>query len=404
MTVPSERALLLDALLTDHGSAGPYEAFRRLRQTQPVLVTRSGVLVLSRYDDCAAALRDRSLGKADESLGFGLSDIPEELQHQAMHRFRRTMLFRNPPDHHRLRRLVADVFTPRHIDELRGRIVTQVNHLLNVMEARVSVDIINDLALPLPVNVIGDLLGVPFTDRAVAAPLVRALLASLEPGADIAALTAACDAEDQLAAYFADLLAVKRARPTGDLLSRLAVANGDDILDDDECVGTAILLFAAGFETTTNLIGNGVAALLAHPDQMRELRARPELASNAVEELLRYESPVQTNGRTVLQPTRLAGVDLHPGQVVLILLGAANRDPDRFDDPDSLDITRTGVPPLSFGAGIHFCLGAPLARLEGSILFPLLASRFPDLRLVEQPRWRTGLSFRGLSTLKVVTA
>lgn len=233
---------------------------------------------------------------------------------------------------------------------------------------------------------------------------MRALLASLEPGADIAALTAACDAEDQLAAYFADLLAVKRARPTGDLLSRLAVANGDDILDDDECVGTAILLFAAGFETTTNLIGNGVAALLAHPDQMRELRARPELASNAVEELLRYESPVQTNGRTVLQPTRLAGVDLHPGQVVLILLGAANRDPDRFDDPDSLDITRTGVPPLSFGAGIHFCLGAPLARLEGSILFPLLASRFPDLRLVEQPRWRTGLSFRGLSTLKVVTA
>ncbi|MBW0275396.1 cytochrome [Nocardia sp. MH4] len=404
MTVPSERALLLDALLTDHGSAGPYEAFRRLRQTQPVLVTRSGVLVLSRYDDCAAALRDRSLGKADESLGFGLSDIPEELQHQAMHRFRRTMLFRNPPDHHRLRRLVADVFTPRHIDALRGRIVTQVNHLLNVMEARVSVDIINDLALPLPVNVIGDLLGVPFTDRAVAAPLVRALLASLEPGADIAALTAACDAEDQLAAYFADLLAVKRARPTDDLLSRLAVANGDDILDDDECVGTAILLFAAGFETTTNLIGNGVAALLAHPDQMRELRARPELASNAVEELLRYESPVQTNGRTVLQPTRLAGVDLHPGQVVLILLGAANRDPDRFDDPDSLDITRTGVPPLSFGAGIHFCLGAPLARLEGAILFPLLASRFPDLRLVEQPRWRTGLSFRGLSTLKVVTA
>ncbi|MGS2806652.1 cytochrome P450 [Nocardia sp. MW-W600-9] len=404
MTVPSERALLLDALLTDHGSAGPYEAFRRLRQTQPVLVTRSGVLVLSRYDDCAAALRDRSLGKADESLGFGLSDIPEELQHQAMHRFRRTMLFRNPPDHHRLRRLVADVFTPRHIDALRGRIVTQVNHLLNVMEARVSVDIINDLALPLPVNVIGDLLGVPFTDRAVAAPLVRALLASLEPGADIAALTAACDAEDQLAAYFADLLAVKRARPTDDLLSWLAVANGDDILDDDECVGTAILLFAAGFETTTNLIGNGVAALLAHPDQMRELRARPELASNAVEELLRYESPVQTNGRTVLQPTRLAGVDLHPGQVVLILLGAANRDPDRFDDPDSLDITRTGVPPLSFGAGIHFCLGAPLARLEGAILFPLLASRFPDLRLVEQPRWRTGLSFRGLSTLKVVTA
>lgn len=401
MTVPTERELLLDALLTDHGAAGPYEAFRRLRETRPVLVTRSGVLVLSRYDDCAAALRDRSLGKADESLGFGLSEIPEELQRRAMHRFRRTMLFRNPPDHHRLRRLVADVFTPRHIDELRSRVITQIHHLLNVMEEQVFVDIITDLALPLPVNVIGELLGVPMADRAVAA--VRALLASLEPGANVEALTAACEAEDQLATYFADLLAVKRARPADDLLSRLAVAHGDDVLDDNECVGTAILLFAAGFETTTNLIGNGVAALLAHPDQMRQLRARPDLASNAVEELLRYDSPVQTNGRTVLEPTRLAGVDLHPGQVVLTLLGAANRDPDRFCDPDRLDITRTGVPPLSFGAGIHFCLGAPLARLEGSILFPLLVARFPGLGLVEQPRWRTGLSFRGLSSLKVAT-
>lgn len=403
MTAPTERELLLDALLTDHGSAGPYEAFRRLRETLPVMVTRSGVLVLSRYDDCAAALRDRSLGKADESLGFGLSEIPEELQRQAMHRFRRTMLFRNPPDHHRLRRLVSDVFTPRHIDELGSRVVTQIHHLLDVMEEQGFADIITDLALPLPVNVIGDLLGVPMADRAVAAPLVRALLASLEPGADIVALTAACAAEDQLATYFTDLLAVKRAHPGDDLLSRLAVAHGDDVLDDDECVGTAILLFAAGFETTTNLIGNGVAALLARPDQMHLLRARPDLASNAVEELLRYDSPVQTNGRTVLEPTRLAGVDLHPGQVVLTLLGAANRDPDRFCDPDRLDITRTGVPPLSFGAGIHFCLGAPLARLEGSILFPLLVARFPGLGLVEQPRWRTGLSFRGLSSLRVVT-
>ncbi len=218
------------------------------------------------------------------------------------------------------------MFTPRHIDELRSRIITQIHHLLNVMEVQVFVDIITDLALPLPVNVIGELLGVPAADRAVAAPLVRALLASLEPGANVEALTAACEAENQLAMYFADLLAVKRARPADDLLSRLAVAHGDDILDDDECVGTAILLFAAGFETTTNLIGNGVAALLAHPpDQMRELGARPDLASNTVEELLRYDSPVQTNGRTVLEPTRLAGVDLHPGQIVLTLLGGGQQ-------------------------------------------------------------------------------
>ncbi|CDZ87117.1 cytochrome P450 [Rhodococcus ruber] len=403
MTAPPERELLLDALLTDHGQAGPYEAFRRLRETCPALLTRSGVLVLSRYDDCAAALRDRRLGKADESLGFGLGDIPETLQRQAMHRFRHTMLFRNPPDHHRLRTLVADVFTPRHVEELRPQVISQIDRLLDAMDGQAVADIITDLALPLPVNVIGDLLGVPPIDRAAAAPLVSALVASLEPGADAAALTRACAAEDQLARYFADLLATKRTHPAEDLLSRLAAARGADALDDEECVGTAILLFAAGFETTTNLIGNGVAALLAHPGQMNLLRSRPDLAGAAVEELLRYDAPVQTNGRTVLAPTRLAGIDLHPGQVVLTLLGAANRDPARFHNPNTLDITRTGTTPLSFGAGLHFCLGAPLARLEGTELFPRLVTRFPDLALAAEPRWRTGMSFRGLSNLKVAT-
>ncbi len=402
MTAPP-REMLLAALLTDHGQAGPYEAFRLLREAHPALVTQSGVLVLSRYDDCAAALRDRKLGKVDESLGFGLTEVPEALQRQAMHRFRRTMLFRNPPDHQRLRRLVADVFTPHHVDDLRARIILQIDRLLDAIADQPVSDIITDLALPLPVNVIGDLLGVPPEDRGAAAPLVRALISSLEPSANTADLTQACEAEDQLAHYFAELLATKRSHPADDLLSRLAAARGDDTLDEDECVGTAILLFAAGFETTTNLIGNGVAAFLAHPDQMRLLRTSPELAATAVDELLRYDSPVQTNGRTVLEATRLAGIDLQPGQVVLTLLGAANRDPARFPDPDMLDITRTGTVPLSFGAGIHFCLGAPLARLEGAELFPRLVTRFPQLTLAEEPRWRTGMSFRGLSSLKVAT-
>ncbi|MBJ8344428.1 cytochrome P450 [Antrihabitans sp. YC2-6] len=402
MTAPP-RELLLAALLADHGQAGPYDAFRRLREAHPALLTQSGVLVLSRYDDCAAALRDRRLGKVDESLGFGLTDIPEELQRQAMHRFRRTMLFRNPPDHQRLRRLVADVFTPHHVQDLRARIVLQIDRLLDGIAEKPVADIIAELALPLPVNVIGDLLGVPAEARSAAAPLVRALVASLEPSANTADLTRACEAEDQLAQYFSELIAAKRADPSDDLLSRLAAARGDDTLDDDECVGTAILLFAAGFETTTNLIGNGVAALLSHPDQMALLRQRPDLAATAVDELLRYDAPVQTNGRTVLEATRLAGIDLRPGQVVLTLLGAANRDPDRFPNPDVLDITRTGTVPLSFGAGIHFCLGAPLARLEGIELFPRLVSRFPRLTLASEPIWRTGMSFRGLSSLKVVS-
>lgn len=395
--------LLMATLLTDHGSAGPYESYRQLRDSHPVMQTGSGVLVLSRYQDCDTALRDRKLGKVDESLGFRLTETPEDLQRRAMHRFRRTMLFRNPPDHARLRRLVTDVFTTRHIEQLRASITATIDRLLNDMAGGTDVDVMTVLALPLPVNVIGDLLGLPTEGRELAAPLVRDLVAPLEPMADAAALQRAADAEDVLADYLGALLTDKRAHPADDLLSRLADAHGDDRLDEDECVGTAILLFAAGFETTTNLIGNGLAALLANPEQADLLRRQPALATNAVEELLRYDAPVQTNGRTALEPTTIAGVDLHPGQVVLTLLGAANRDPDQFIRPDTLDITRTGAGPLSFGAGIHFCLGAALARMEGAELFPRLLNRFPELAPAGEATWRAGLSFRGLVSLPVST-
>lgn len=395
--------LLMATLLNDHGSGGPYESYRHLREAHPVLQTGSGVLVLSRYHDCDTALRDRKLGKVDESLGFRLAEVPEDLQRRAMHRFRRTMLFRNPPDHARLRRLVTDVFTTRHIEQLRASVTAIIDGLLDDMAGETDIDVMTVLALPLPVNVIGDLLGLPIEGRELAAPLVRNLVAPLEPMADAAAVQRAADAEDQLADYLGALLAEKRARPADDLLSRLADARGDDTLDEDECIGTAILLFAAGFETTTNLIGNGLAALLANPGQADLLRRRPDLAANAVEELLRYDAPVQTNGRTVLEPTTIAGVDLHPGQVVLTLLGAANRDPVQFIHPEALDITRTGAGPLSFGAGIHFCLGAALARMEGAELFPRLLNRFPSLTPAGEPTWRPGLSFRGLASLPVST-
>lgn len=395
--------LLMAALLTDHGSAGPYESYRRLRDSHPVLQTNSGVLVLSRHRDCDSALRDRNLGKVDESLGFRLTEVPDDLKHRAMQRFRRTMLFRNPPDHTRLRRLITDVFTTRHVEHLRAGIVDTIEQLLSDIEGKHDVDVMTDLALPLPVKVIGDLLGLPPEGRELAASVVRDLVAPLEPMADAAALQRAADAEDQLAEYLGKLLVNKRVHPADDLLSRLVAAHDDDGLDDDECVGTAILLFAAGFETTTNLIGNGLAALLANPTQADLLRQQPKLAADAVEELLRYDAPVQTNGRTVLEPTRIADVYLEPGQVVLTLLGAANRDPDQFTHPDSLDITRTGSRPLSFGAGIHFCLGAALARMEGAELFPRLLIRFPELSIAAEPSWRPGLSFRGLTSLPVNT-
>ena len=393
--------LLMDVLLGEHGPEGPYDSYRRLRETEPVLLTSSGVLVLSRFADCDEALRDRNLGKVDESLGFRLTEVPDDLQRKAMHRFRRTMLFRNPPDHQRLRRLVTDVFTHRHVEQIRSSVVDRVEVLLDGIEESHDVDIMTQLALPLPVNVIGDLLGLPIEGRELAAPLVRDLVAPLEPSADATAIQRASESEDRLAEYLSDLIAEKRFNPADDLLSRLATARGDDALDEDECVGTAILLFAAGFETTTNLIGNGLSALLGHPEQFDLLRSHPDLAPNAIEELLRFDAPVQTNGRTVLEPTSIAGVDLDPGTVVLTLLGAANRDPEQHDKPDVLDLERTNPAPISFGAGIHFCLGAPLARMEGQELFPRLLSRFPNMTPDGEATWRPGLSFRGLASLPV---
>ncbi|GAA2536607.1 MULTISPECIES: cytochrome P450 [Pseudonocardia] len=398
---PDAEQTLMEVLLTDHGAPGPYAGYRRLRERAPRLRTAAGLLVLSGYRDCEAALRNRALGKMDESLGFQLAAVPEDLRRQALRRFRRTMLFRNPPDHTRLRRLVSSVFTPRHVEALRPAVVRRIDALLDGFAGRDVLDVVTELALPLPVGVIGDLLGVPDIDLAVAAPWVRHLVAPLEPSADVAAVEAAVHAEDQLAAYVGDLLAEKRRRPGDDLLSRLATARGEDQLDDDECVGTAILLFAAGFETTTNLIGNGLAALLGAPVQAALLRERPGLAGHAVEEMLRFDAPVQTDGRTALVDTAVADVEVGAGQVVLMLLGAGNRDPEVYTDPDSLHITRRQAAPLSFGGGLHFCLGAPLARLEAVELFPRLLARFPELATAGTATWRPGLSFRGLARLPV---
>ena len=398
---PDAEQVLVEVLLTDHGAPGPYAGYRRLREQAPRLRTAAGLLVLSGYRDCEAALRDRALGKMDESLGFQLAAVPEDLRRQALRRFRRTMLFRNPPDHTRLRRLVSSVFTPRHVEALRPAVVRRIAALLDGFAGRDVVDVVTELALPLPVGVIGDLLGVPDVDLAVAAPWVRDLVAPLEPSADVAAVEAAVRAEDQLAAFVGDLLVEKRRRPGDDLLSRLATARGEDQLDDDECVGTAILLFAAGFETTTNLIGNGLTALLGAPGQADLLRERPGLAGSAVEELLRFDAPVQTDGRTALVDTVVADVEVAAGQVVLMLLGAGNRDPEVYTDPDTLDITRRQAAPLSLGGGLHFCLGAPLARLEAVELFPRLLARFPELAAAGPETWRPGLSFRGLAHLPV---
>jgi cytochrome P450 len=302
----------------------------------------------------------------------------------------------NPPDHTRLRRLVSSSFTARRVQALRPRIAQMVQDLLVRMEG--EVDFIAAFAFPLPVNVIGELLGVPSADRAQFQSLVRdwtQVLELITPEVLATADPAAATIRD----YLAGLAAERRRTPGDDLISALVAA--EEQLTEDELLTMAALLFAAGFETTTNLLGNGLVALLRNPDQLELLRHQPGLADAAVEELLRYDTPVQLLSRVAWDDVEIAGVPVEGGERIVAYLGAGNRDPERFTDPDRLDLTRSDNAPLSFGGGIHFCLGAPLARLEAQIAVPALLAHFPELALAGEPERRDSLAIRGYTRLPV---
>ena len=404
-------AALLEVLLTPEGRADPYPLYRRIRERAPVLRTSfgDGSIALTRYEDCIVALRNPRLGRG--IVGPNARPIRTSLPGAADPEVRalffagagQSMLFTDPPEHTRLRGLVNRAFTPRRVESLRPAVEAMVDELLDEMAERGEVDVMDVLAFPLPVAVIGELVGVPAADRAQFRSLVRASTAGLEPFVDNDAITAALAAQEQMRSYFFELLAERRRSPADDLLSgMLEAGETDDRLTDDEIVSTAILLFGAGFETTTNLIGNGLSALMANPDQFERLRSDPGLTSTAVDELLRYDSPVQMNSRTALEPAEVAGVALEPGQTVMILQGAANRDPDRFDDPDRLDVARADNSPLSFGWGAHHCIGAALARMEGAVVFRALADRFSSVEPTGEPvERRPGITLRGVANLPV---
>lgn len=382
--------------------ADPYPAYRQLRATAPV--HRSAVLplwVTTRYDDCGTVLRDPRFGKSDEVQRiFGSPAQSADREVPIISRY--SMLRMNPPDHTRMRGLVAREFTPRRVDELRPAVAAMVDEILDQLADTGDGDIMDLLAFPLPVRVIGELLGVPVEDREQFRWIVRDAAGALEPMASAETIAAAEVASNTMNGYFQSLIAERRNGPSDDLIGALiGVRDGSDRLSEDELVATIVLLFAAGFETTTNLIGNGLLCLLRNPDQMRQLRHDPSLSHRAVEEMLRYEGSVQLDARTALEDAEIAGQHIGAGQVVLTLLGAANRDPDRYQDPDRFDITRTGTQHLSFAAGIHYCLGAPLARLEGEIVFERLLARFPGIAGDTTPVWRPSLTLRGLETLQV---
>jgi cytochrome P450 len=393
-----EVSTLLDELTTMVGREDPYPRYARLREIAPVVRADDGALVVTRYAECTAVVRDARLGHLPPDM-LAFLGLPDWADHPALKQLFTSMLLMNPPDHTRLRRLVSSTFTARRVQELRPAISAMVDDLLDGMSG--EVDIVDAFAFPLPVNVIGELLGVPAPDRAQFQTLVRdwtQVLEIITPEVLATADPAAAAIRD----YLADLVAERRRSPRADLISALVAAEeSGDQLTEDELLTNAGLLFAAGFETTTNLLSNGLAALLEHPAQADLLRDEPGLAVGAVEELLRYDTPVQLASRVVMADVELAGVPVGAGNRVVAYLGSGNRDAERFADPDRLDLTRGDSAPLSFGGGIHYCLGAPLARLEAQIALPALLRRFPKLALSTRPERRNSLSIRGFTSMRV---
>jgi pimeloyl-[acyl-carrier protein] synthase len=381
----------------------PYPAYTRLREKDPV--HRSGVvqgLVLTRHADALGLLRNPNFG-VDRQNAVGTQAIPPEMAESPFFEvFQRSVLGLDPPDHTRLRSLATKAFTPRAVERMRPRISAIVDELLASALARGHIDIIADLAYPLPVIVIAEMLGVPASDRGRFKAWSDDLGEGLEPLLSQEQLRRANAAASALLEYFRAIIAERRGAPREDLLSALIAAEeAGDRMTEQELLSMCVLLLGAGNETTTNLIGNGILALLRNPDQLAKLRADPSLLDGAIEELLRYDSPVQMTSRIALRDTAIDGVPVKEGTMVVALLGAANRDPAVFAEPDRLDITRAPGRHLSFGQGIHYCLGAPLARVEGAIASEALLAHSANLRLAGTPRWRDTLVLRGLRTLPV---
>jgi len=381
--------------------ADPYPTYHRLRAEDPVHQSPLGFWVLTRYDDVSAVLRDPRFIKeplaALVAARFG-AEVPRGVG--------LSMLDRDPPDHTRLRGLVSKAFTPRVVDGLRPRIQQIVDELITRAQAVGSMDVIEEFAYPIPVNVICEMLGVPVADherfKGWSLDIARGLDSIwLPPDSEVPRRSAA--SRHAINDYFRGLIAQRRASPRGDLLSALIVAEeAGDKLNEEELLATCILLLIAGHETTVNLIGNGVLALLRNPGELERLRATPGLITNAVEELLRYDGPVQRTARVASAPATIGGRTIAKGEMVMPFIGAADRDPSQFPDPDRLDLARADNRHIAFGWGIHFCLGAPLARVEGQIAIDALVRRLPRLELMtDEPEYRQSLTLRGLKTLPV---
>ena len=380
--------------------ADPYPTYHRLRTEDPVHLSPLGFWVLTRYDDVVGALRDPRLAK-EAIAGFVAARFGAPMPSMGQ-----SMLDRDPPDHTRLRSLVSKAFTPRVVEGLRPHIQQIVDGLIDRVESAGEMDLIEEFAYPLPVTVISEMLGVPVADherfKGWSLDIARSLDSLLVPP-DSDVPQRGIEARHALAEYFRALIAERRAVPRGDLLSALIAAEeAGDRLSEHELLATCILLLIAGHETTVNLLGNGTLALLRNPGELRRLRENPALIGTAVEELLRYDGPVQRTARIPSEDVTIGGRTIAKGEMVMPFVGAADRDPAHFADPDRLDIGRTDNRHIAFGWGIHFCLGAPLARVEGQIAINTLVQRLPKLALTtDTPEYRQSLTLRGLKSLPV---
>jgi len=384
----------------------PYPQYAVMRAQAPVYQHPFGFWLLTRYEDVSWLLR-AGLSVEDDNVATDslLRQLREEVYGDGAPRASAlSMLDRDPPDHTRLRKLVSKAFTPRAIEALRPRITELVDGMLDDMAAQRRVDLVDALAFPLPFSVIAEMLGTPPADHERIRQLTGTVVRSLEPVADPALIQAILAADEEMSQVAAQMIAWKRANPADDLLTALIHAEDDgDVLDDDELVAQTLLLYIAGHETTVNLIAGGTLALLHYPAQLALLRDDPALVGNAVEELLRYDSPVQASRRITLEPVTVGGVEIPAGAFVMASLGSANRDQSYWGpDAGQLRLDRENARQhVSFGAGPHHCLGASLARLEASIAFEHLVGRFPGLALDGEVVWNGRINLRGPAHLPV---
>lgn len=435
MILPKHATLSLSNLQRDEIRADPYPFYAKLRAQDPIHWDEEmGFWVLSRYSDIAALYNDERFSRAQGLMrGFErLPDPEKRIAEPVYHSFAQTVFYADPPYHTHLRGLMNHAFTPRRVERLRPTVQSLVDELLDAAQARGEMDVIRDLAYPLPVMVIAELLGLPARDRAQFKKWSDDLFAILgtvrHKSHDL--LERAAHSLEEMTAYVRDLSRARRDRPGDDLLSALISVSDEEseaacphphpsasphatgglvhertassALTEEELVANVNILLSTGHETTTHLLGNGILALLQHPHQLRLLKGNPSLLDSAIDEILRYDNPVQITYRSALEDAEIGGRLIRKGDLVNTIIASANRDPERFTNPDQFDITRSEGRHLSFGLGIHYCIGAPLVKLEAEIAFETILRRFPRLRMKSNVlEWQEHPIFRGLKSLPV---